>query len=204
MSVTEIKQKLQVNEIEEKEIQLPSPEFIKEEKEIQLSSAEKGTIMHLCMQKLDLQKEYNMQEIQKFIDGLEETNIIIKKEKESVALKNIYNYTKSSIWKELKYAKTIEREKPFYIQIPAKEIYNQDIEGEILVQGIIDLYYITQDDKLVLLDYKTDYSKSKQELIDKYKIQMKIYKRALEESLKRKVDKVYIYSLTKWGEIIVL
>ena len=31
--------------------------------------------------------------------------------------------------------------------------------------------------------------------IDKYKIQLDIYKRALEYSLKRKVDKVYIYSL---------
>ena len=79
----------------------------------------------------------------------------------------------------------------------------EDLDGEILVQGIIDLYYITKDDKLVLLDYKTDYSKSREELINKYKTQLEIYKKALEESLKRKVDKVYIYSLSKWGEILV-
>ena len=99
--------------------------------------------------------------------------------------------------------KLIEKEKPFYIQIPAKDIYMKDIDGEILVQGIIDLYYINKNDELILLDYKTDYAKTKEELINKYKVQLDIYKKALEESLQRKVNKVYIYSLHKFGEIEV-
>ena len=67
----------------------------------------------------------------------------------------------------------------------------------MLVQGIIDLYYIDKNDNLVLLDYKTDYvaNGNEQELIDKYKQQLELYKRALEDSLNRKVDKIYIYSI---------
>ena len=44
--------------------------------------------------------------------------------------------------------------------------------------------------------YKTDYveNNNEQSLKDKYNIQLEIYKKALEESLNRKVDKVYIYS----------
>ena len=203
MSVTEIKQKKQMEKMEEIETELPIPQFLKENINEKITASERGTIMHLCLQKLDLRRKYDIQEIISFLNELEQKNIITEKEKESIKIEDLYNYTQSEIWKELKEAKIIEREKPFYIQIPAKEIYGEDLDGEILVQGIIDLYYITKDDKLVLLDYKTDYSKSREELINKYKTQLEIYKKALEESLKRKVDKVYIYSLSKWGEILV-
>ena len=39
------------------------------------------------------------------------------------------------------------------------------------------------------------------ELIEKYKVQLELYKRALEKSLKRRVDKVYIYSMALGKEI---
>ena len=63
-----------------------------------------------------------------------------------------------------------------------------------MVQGIIDLYYINEKDELILVDYKTDYVKEEKELIEKYKVQLELYKKALEESLDRKVEKIYIYS----------
>ena len=100
----------------------------------------------------------------------------------------------SKIWNELKEAKEIYREKPFYINIPAREIYNEEIEDSILVQGIIDLYYIDKSDNLILVDYKTDYVQNENELINKYKEQLKLYKKALELSYNKKVSKIYIYS----------
>ena len=69
------------------------------------------------------------------------------------------------------------------------------------MQGIIDLYYITKDEELILVDYKTDKVKEEAELIEKYKIQLDIYKKALEKALKRKVDSVYIYSTNLGKEI---
>ena len=70
------------------------------------------------------------------------------------------------------------------------------MEEAILVQGIIDLYFIDEDDKLVLVDYKTDYVPENGEiyLIEKYKEQLKLYARALEEALKIPVKEIYIYS----------
>ena len=101
-------------------------------------------------------------------------------------------------------AHVVQREKPFYINIPAKEIYNRDLDEKILVQGIIDLYYITQDDELVLVDFKTDFieNRNEQVLIDKYKTQLDLYKRALESATNRKVDRVYIYSTYLEKEIL--
>ena len=119
-------------------------------------------------------------------------NIITVDEKEVINLKKIYNFTKSKIWEELKYASVIEKEKPFYINIPASKIYDNDIREDILVQGIIDLYYINKENELVLVDYKTDYVQKTEELVEKYKVQLDIYKKALEEALQRKVEKVYL------------
>ena len=64
------------------------------------------------------------------------------------------------------------------------------------MQGIIDLYYINKENELVLLDYKTDYVENRNENIlkEKYKVQLELYKKALEEALNRKVDRIYIYS----------
>lgn len=85
------------------------------------------------------------------------------------------------------------------MNIPAKTIYQEGTEEEqILVQGIIDLYYIDNEDRLVLVDFKTDRIKKGEEkqLEEKYKIQLEIYKKALEETLRRKVDIAMIYALS--------
>ena len=97
----------------------------------------------------------------------------------------------------LKNAKEYYQEKPFYINVPAKQIYDEDIKENILVQGIIDLYFVNESGQVVLVDYKTDYVENGNEfeLVEKYKNQLDLYKQALENALGAKVDKVYIYSV---------
>ena len=181
----------------EKQIEFPKPKFLKEDKEEKLTGAQKGTLVHLCMQKLNEKIEYNLDSIKELIKSLVEKEIITQKEADNINPFKILEFTKSNIWQELKQAKEIQREKPFYTNISAKEIYNEEIEENILVQGIIDLYYIDKDDNLILVDYKTDYvEKGKEdELVRKYSKQLEIYQRALEEALNRKVIRKYIYSV---------
>ena len=192
----ENKEKIQENN-------LPKPQFLRKEDDDKITSAQKGTLVHLCLQKLNEKQEYTLQEIKDLINELELKQIITNKEARSISTYKILAFTKSTIWKELRKAKTVEKEKPFYINIPAKEIYNQEIEEDILVQGIIDLYYINENDELVLVDYKTDYVEKgkEEELLNKYRKQLDLYKRALESALNRKVDKVYIYSVYLEKEI---
>ena len=197
-SVTKIKNmKLDLNEEERHEYNVP--EFLKEQKEI--TSAQKGTLMHLILQYLDEKVNYDKDKIEELLLSLRDKRIITDKEKQSIDIDKIYEFTKTSIWNEIKTAKEVQREKPFYINIPAKEIYGEDIDEEILVQGVIDLYYVTDKDELVLVDYKTDRVQGEAELIEKYSSQLTIYKDALEKSLHRKVDRVYIYSMYLGKEI---
>ena len=175
---------------------LPKPKFLNEEKK--LTSAEKGTVMHLILQKLSITKEgYNKDQINDFLNNLYYRNIITKMERESVDINKILNFVRSDLYNELVEAKEIYKEKPFYMTIKAKEIFHQDTEEEILIQGILDLYYIDKNGRLILVDYKTDYVEkgNEKELVNKYRSQLELYKRALEDSLKRKVDKIYIYSV---------
>lgn len=175
-----------------------TPKFM--EKKHIFTPAEKGTLLHLCVQKLDETKEYTRQEIEEFVRNLKDKNIISEEEQKNINTDILYKYTKSELWQELKQAKEIHKETPFYINIPATEIYDEAEENEkILVQGIIDLYYIDKNDNLILVDYKTDYVPNGDVKIleEKYKVQLGIYKKALEETNGKQVYKAMIWALNK-------
>ena len=185
---------------------LKLPKFLQTNEEIKITNAEKGTLIHLCMQKLDLsKKQYTYNDVKALVEKLTLKNIITQKEADAINVNKVYQFTKSKIWKEMMRAKEVQREKPFYINIPAKEVYSQDLDEKLLVQGIIDLYYINEDDELILVDFKTDYVEDRNEqiLINKYKTQLELYKRALESALAKKVTKVYIYSTYLEQEILL-
>ena len=207
-SVTEIKEKMypiknstfDISNVERgvaEETEIKMPLFLQKDKDIKITNAQKGTLIHLCMQKLDLNKKnYTYNDVKELVNELETKKVITSKEAETINISKIYQFTKSKIWNEMIEAKDVQREKPFYINIPAKEIYKENLEEKVLVQGVIDLYYINSDGELVLVDFKTDYVENRDEniLIDKYKVQLDLYKRALRQALNREVDRVYIYS----------
>lgn len=188
---------------EAKIIAFEKPKFLQEEKDNQITNAQKGTLTHLCLQKLKPKEEYNLEKIQTLIQNLEMNKIITEKEREAINPYKILQFTKSKIWEQLKNAKEYYQERPFYINVPASKIYNEDIEENVLVQGIIDLYFVNEIENIVLVDYKTDYVENGKELelVEKYKNQLELYKQALEEALNTKVDKVYIYSVYLEKEI---
>ena len=176
------------------------PKFLNENENTKLTNAQKGTLMHLCVQKMDERQEYNLQAINDMIEELKAKELITPIESKNINVDKLLQYTKSGLWEELREAKEIHKEQPFYINIKASQIYdniNEKEDENILVQGVIDLYFIDKNGKLVLVDYKTDYVEDgkENELIEKYKKQLEIYKNALEQALNRKVDKVGIYSL---------
>ena len=168
------------------------PSFAQDKK---LSGSKRGTIVHLILSKITNEK--NMEEANNLIEKLVAKNAITEEEKASIDMNIIKNYLNSELYNEILQAKEVHRETPFYLNIDSGEIYEGTNEP-ILVQGVIDIYYMSKNNELVLVDYKTDYIKEKEtgrkELIEKYKSQLDLYKRALEKALKRKVDKAFIYS----------
>lgn len=202
-SVTKIKQNLtnskdqikQENTTDIKDVELQKPKFMKDN--LKISNAEIGTLMHLIIQKMNEKQNYDYGKINTLIEELIKKDIITNKDADAINIDKLVAYTKSDLFKHLKTAKEIHKEQPFYTNIKAEEIYKYNVNENILVQGVIDLYYIDENDNIILVDYKTDYVKNggEQELINKYKIQLDIYKKALEEALGKRVYKTYIYSV---------
>lgn len=165
-----------------------------------LNKAEIGTLMHLILQKLDFRENYNEKTLNDLIQKLIYLNIVTEKQSQYIDKKRILEFTKTELFKEIQNAKEIYKEQPFH-----SSVIDENTKEKILIQGIIDLYYINQNNEIVLVDYKTEYveKNNEQELIEKYKTQLAIYKKAIEEALNKNVEKVYIYSVYLNKEILV-
>ena len=183
----------------EKNIQIvEKPKFM--QNIVILNKAEIGTLMHLILQKLDFRENYNEKTLNDLIQKLIYLNIVTEKQSQYIDKKRLLEFTKTELFKEIQNAKEIYKEQPFHMSV-----IDENTKESILIQGIIDLYYINQNNEIVLVDYKTDYveKNNEQELIEKYKPQLKIYKKAIEEALNKNVEKVYIYSVYLNKEILV-
>lgn len=175
--------------------ELKKPKFMEEK--LQLSRAEIGTAVHLVLQKLDFKANYDKEKIEKLLQDLVLRKIMTENQMKAISREKILNFIKSDLFQEIQKAKQVFKEQPFYITIPVKQIYEKDIEENILVQGIIDLYCINEKDEIILVDYKTDYvpNKDEQYLIEKYEGQLELYKKAIERAVQQKVAHTYIYSV---------
>lgn len=199
LTVSEIK-RMQNEDIEESEMLLKEKEteeivpfFMQETKE-ELKGAAKGTLYHRVWENLDYDKIDTKEQI-----GEQLKNILTAEEQKSIWVPDFNRFAKSPLAGRMKAAAQREqfyREQPFVIAMPANQIREEyETEEEILVQGIIDAYF-EEEDGLVLVDYKTDKVQKGQgkELIEKYKVQMQYYKKALEMITDREVKEIYIYS----------
>ncbi len=178
-----------------------TPSFM--EKEEVVTASKKGTIMHLFLQKINFKEDYNLEKLENLREKLVYKKIISEEESKFINISKIEKFLKSPIAQEIKKCIKIEKEKAFCTKIKAKEIFEESQDEEILVQGIIDLYAIDEKNSIILLDYKTDFVEKEQELVIKYKNQLKIYKEALENALDLKVRKTCIYSLYLNKEIYI-
>ena len=194
-SVTAIKNLEKQETLSIKECELKVPLFLTYDDK--LTGAKKGTIMHMFLQKLDLRKNYTENDLKELIDELEVKHFLSRQELQTISISKVQKFLTSDLAKDIKKAKIIYQEKPFYIYLTAGEIYGGEEKEKVVVQGIIDLYYRNSDGKLILVDYKTDFVENMDEkiLIQKYKKQIEIYEKAIEYATGEKVEKSYIYSL---------
>lgn len=181
-----------------------TPSFVKENDIINVSSSRRGTLMHLVLESLDFKKEYSFEDIEELKKELVCKNKILPEEVKVIDIKKIEQFLKSDLANIIRKCKITQKEKAFCLKINLSDIMNTNSDEKILVQGIIDLYGITEDNKIILVDYKTDYIQDENELINKYRIQLELYKKALEEGLEKVVSETYIYSLYLNKEIKVI
>lgn len=224
ITVSEIKKMIQ-EEDEEKHQKyykenfvLKTPSFIHQgEEKVGFNSAEKGTIFHLAMQLLDFSKfdtedvSKIREEIKSQINSFVEKNIMSLDEIETININWIVKFIKSDIFKEIyianKFGKLF-KEKAIDYNIKLKNLFkDENIEEyeKIMVVGIIDLFFENENGEIILLDYKTDYvtKENLEEVKSRYKVQLDLYKSAIEDISCKKVTKkgLYLFGINEFVEI---
>ena len=168
------------------------PQALQSEEDV-LTGAQWGTLMHEAMQWLPL-AQYTQASLTKELDGLVTKGTFTEEERNLLSDTSLYKFFSSDLGKRLINAKRIERELPFSMLFDGKRVYDTLEDGEnLFLQGIIDTAF-EEDGEWVLVDYKTDRVKSGEDLIKRYKIQMDLYKEALQRLTGMPVKACYIYS----------
>ena len=180
------------------------PKFLQEEAE--LSGALRGTAYHRIMELLDFTKEYTEEMLAEDIRIFQEKGKVSDKMAECIKISDIMAFLKSRSGKRMRKCALegkLKKEQPFVLGVDAREIYPKEQEGEeILVQGIIDVYF-EEPDGLVVLDYKTDSVRKAGELTEKYHAQLDYYGKALKQMTGKRVKEKIIYSFALGEEIIL-
>ena len=177
------------------------PQALQSEEDV-LTGAQWGTLMHEAMQWLPL-TEYTQASLTKELDALVTKGTFTEEERNLLSDTSLYKFFSSDLGKRLINAKRIERELPFSMLFEGKRVYDTLEDGEnLFLQGIIDTAF-EEDGEWVLVDYKTDRVKSGEDLIKRYKIQMDLYKEALQRLTGMPVKACYIYSFRLHDAIII-
>ena len=180
-----------------------------------------GTIYHKFMQNFDFQnlnnvpKQIDKSHIEKFLN-----TDIAKELRAAYCQKNKSLFTEQRFMKMFKYTdilnfkKEVNFENDNVLQDIDRQfdLINGHNDPNVVVQGVIDAFYIKLDSDgnrvINIIDYKTDgilnnKIVTEDELKSNYSVQLILYKKAVEELTKIKVDKCYIYSfsLDKFIEI---
>ena len=177
------------------------PQALQSEEDV-LTGAQWGTLMHEAMQWLPL-AQYSQASLTKELDALVTKGTFTEEERNLLSDTSLYKFFSSDLGKRLINAKRIERELPFSMLFEGKRVYDTLEDGEnLFLQGIIDTAF-EENGEWVLVDYKTDRVKSGGDLIKRYKIQMDLYKEALQRLTGMPVKASYIYSFRLHDAIII-
>ena len=159
-----------------------------------LSPTERGTAMHTFMQFADLSRAATDPAAE--ARRLTENGFLTAQQCDSLSVDRLARFFSSALYARMAASPDCRRELAFTALIPAASVAQEplpDGDETVVVQGIADCVF-REGDGLVLLDYKTDRVDSPEELADRYRSQMLLYRQALEPILCLPVREMLLYS----------
>ena len=188
------------------------PRFVQEASEN--AGALYGTMVHRFLECLDfaalpefVSEKQGLHYVKTQIDHLCTLGRMTEVDAKRLNWKQLRNFLQTDTAKRMRSAAQagmLEREKPFVMSVPAQLVWEESKpEEEVLVQGIIDVFW-EEEDGIVLLDYKTDRVDNAEELIRRYKKQLELYADALNRfGAGKTVKEILIYSFALAEEIVI-
>lgn len=175
------------------------PQFMMEETVAEENlGALRGTAMHRFMECFDFTGELDAKSVFHQEQKMTSEGRLSSKEQELLSRDKLQNFFLTDLAVRMQQAARggeLYKEKPFVMQANPSELFTDAKKDEesVLIQGIIDAFFV-EEGQIVLLDYKTDRVQTKEELVDRYRIQLQLYAKALQRTLGMPVKEIYIYS----------
>ncbi|MDY0406210.1 helicase-exonuclease AddAB subunit AddA [Virgibacillus sp. 179-BFC.A HS] len=175
------------------------PAFMQRERTF--SAAEKGTAMHTVMQHIPFNRQWQAAEIEEFVQGLVEREILLQEAADTIDTEAIAKFFETELAAYMAETSPIYREVPFSLALPAEEVYANwqgTSEEHVLIQGVLDCV-IPKEDGWIILDYKTDNVSAevteqvKEKLVKRYEVQLQLYRKALQQIWQQPVAHMYLY-----------
>lgn len=189
------------------------PSFLESEQEA--TGAERGTATHLFMQFCDfgnVRKNGTSAELARLLS----LGFLDKESASLVKLDLLPAFFESDLFKQMSQSPEIHREFRFLISSPAdrftenREFAESIRDAFLLVQGVIDCFFLLPDGSYKLVDYKTDRIRGKSNpdqaiatLISEYGNQLSYYRDAIETLSDKKVSQISIYAFELQKEISI-
>jgi ATP-dependent helicase/nuclease subunit A len=154
-----------------------------------LAPEERGTRIHHLLRHIDYGAAGSFERLMGEIKDLEARGLVSTEGLGDLDYRKILGFIRSKLGRRIMEAKAFKREAPF--------VFSKKInDTEVLVQGIIDLYF-EEADGIVLIDFKTDRI-TKEEVENRskgYQHQIDLYAEAIEGITGKPVKERYLYFL---------
>ncbi len=221
---TEIKSKMSISEIKKMkaydgteydvDTEFDNAEYMQEDGtekgNHKLSGAQRGTIVHKYMElypfgQMSAKADYKT-EVNAYLQELLDRQVFDETEKEAINPNKISRMLASKLGQRMIKAdrdNILYKEQQFSVGIKANKLYDSlpDTEDVVIVQGIIDAYFV-EDGEIVVMDYKTDRA-TREELVGRYKAQLDYYAATLEQLSGLSVKEKIIYSFHLNEEVVL-
>lgn len=170
------------------------PVFMGQEQEENVAAL-RGTAMHRVLECFDFSRDPAALPTQ--VAEMRQRGLLEERLHELISLPALESFLATELAGRMQQAARagkLQKEKPFVMGKPAREVYPEcDSDVLVVVQGIIDAFF-EEEGELVIVDYKTDAVRSAQELRKRYQVQMDLYQEALERITEKKVKEKLLYS----------
>ena len=170
----------------------------------ELTPAQRGTLAHKFMENCDFNLAKN--NVENEIDRLKEKDVFTSIEADAINISALKNFFESDLYDRINSADLYVREKEFTMNVPLsfvrKDLQDEVGEEQIVIQGVID-GIIINGKKGEIVDYKTDKVNTPEELCERYREQMRVYKVAAEQCFGLENVTVTLYSFSLSKEISV-
>ena len=136
----------------------------------------------MVMQYLNYDRTGSFEEIAGEVTRLVEGRYITPQQGNAVNPADILAFFRSELGRRLRQSERVEREFKFSLLAPAADYYEgADPEEEVLLQGVVDCWFVEADGTVTVVDFKTD--RVSQDAIaaraEGYRPQLDAYTRAL-------------------------